>query len=352
MSSFEGISHSGPDSVHALAADIRGGSLEKIISAKTLKLYKEAVAFYFRQAIDSDVLPEDEDPALSMIRTIEDAPRTIYMLRALYAAILEKKRGGQTQTPVLEAGCGSGFLAVLARLLDTDTRVTAVDIQEPCIEVTRAFAKTLGVSIEVLRGDIKKMHLDGSRAVIISEHLSSGAQEEHTDLVRFIEGVDPRYVIPFGIQPVVIMSDGDLTVGIEGASIALGDRNASPLFRVARTVTLHGGLHPLGTAINIRWSGPQPALQQHWTEFWEGSTSSNLYHHHLLAPRDLAVSRYINPHLKWAIQVDCEPNKNVPVTFEVCYRLGTLSPSTMGSSTVTVSAPGNRAKAEVFEDDF
>ena len=62
---------------------------------------------------------------------------------------------------ILDIGCGSGCIAVTLALLIPDSEVTALDISEKAIEVTRRNADSLGARLTLLHRDILAPQISG-----------------------------------------------------------------------------------------------------------------------------------------------------------------------------------------------
>ncbi|MHC1579210.1 MAG: METTL5 family protein [Candidatus Alkanophagales archaeon] len=63
---------------------------------------------------------------------------------------------GELRGVVYDLGCGTGILAIGAKLLGAE-RVVGVDRDERCIEVARRNAERLGVAVEFVRCDVRDL---------------------------------------------------------------------------------------------------------------------------------------------------------------------------------------------------
>jgi len=91
---------------------------------------------------------------------------------------------GELQGVVYDLGCGTGILAIGAKLLGAK-RVVGVDKDERCIEVARRNAKKLGVAVEFICCDVKDLQ---ATADVVVMNPPFGAQRSNRKADRiFLE---------------------------------------------------------------------------------------------------------------------------------------------------------------------
>lgn len=101
-------------------------------------------------------------------------PTTMLCLRALEAHV----RPGHA---VLDVGCGSGVLALAARVLGAET-VTAIDIDPAAVAATRANAAANEVEIEIVHGELAA--LDRHYDIVVANMLLTEVEPLAADIVR------------------------------------------------------------------------------------------------------------------------------------------------------------------------
>jgi ribosomal protein L11 methyltransferase len=111
--------------------------------------------------------------------------------RACLAMLCALPRGGS----VLDAGCGTGVLAIAARRLGFDP-VTAIDFDPPAVEATIANARANGVGLTVARRTIGADRL--APADIILANLTLTVL---TVLARNLPAPGPLYMVLSGLRP-------------------------------------------------------------------------------------------------------------------------------------------------------
>ncbi|MGI0133181.1 MAG: METTL5 family protein [Thermoplasmata archaeon] len=86
-------------------------------------------------------------------------------------------RGDIAERRVLDLGCGTGVLAVGAKLLDART-VTGVDVDPVALGIARANAQELGVAIEWVESEMLAVRIEADTVVM---NPPFGAQRRHAD---------------------------------------------------------------------------------------------------------------------------------------------------------------------------
>jgi ribosomal protein L11 methyltransferase len=123
----------------------------------------------------------------------------------LLAGVAAARPGGS----LLDAGCGSGVLAIAARRLGLDP-VWAVDADALCVDATLANARRNGVGLRVGRREIGRDRLPAADVVVAN--LTGGLLRE---LASALPHPPPRALIASGMRP------GEAP-GVEGALAARG----------------------------------------------------------------------------------------------------------------------------------
>jgi ribosomal protein L11 methyltransferase len=109
----------------------------------------------------------------------------------LLAAVAAARPGGS----LLDAGCGSGVLAIAARRLGLDP-VWAVDADALCVDATLANARRNGVGLRVGRREIGRDRLPA--ADVVAANLTGGLLRE---LASALPDPPPRALIASGMRP-------------------------------------------------------------------------------------------------------------------------------------------------------
>ncbi|MBN1451749.1 MAG: class I SAM-dependent methyltransferase [Anaerolineales bacterium] len=137
--------------------------------------------------IDHDNLEEFNDPANY---DLEEAERSADRIQ--FYTDLAHKTGG----PVLEIACGTGLVAlpIAARGLP----VTGVDLARPMLAYARVKAQQQGLSIDLIKGDARQLHLNKQFAFIYLTGNAFQAFLQRTDQERLLASVK-RHLAPHGI---------------------------------------------------------------------------------------------------------------------------------------------------------
>lgn len=79
---------------------------------------------------------------------------------------------------VLDVGCGTGFLARMLKRVNSNARVTGLDVEEVFLERARKEAAAEGLAIDFVQGDAMSLPFpDGSFDIVVSHTFLSSAQE-------------------------------------------------------------------------------------------------------------------------------------------------------------------------------
>lgn len=329
------------------------GASANAISPTTLRLHNQLVDRYrtlldHRKGVIFRPIPPE---AVYMIRYLRDAARTILMMRALSRLIEIQKKSHEGPIRVVEAGCGLGFLAVVAALLDRRVEVIAFEREKKLVDLTRKNVGLLGLSdrIQVEQRDLLRQPFDEGADVVIAEHLSRGLLQEHAaKLPRSIQNVDPRWFVPYSVRPTVINgirilqmvqpfqdADGGNRFGIVlqppsdpsqvqmcyGEEVVLADPHVVDEFHVRGPMTLASGVNPVMVANDIRWMAPEFDLKNEFVDgFRPGDSieSLRLENRHLLGPAVLTLEDR-NDYFHCFYNPNSDP---VPATIEVRYPFG------------------------------
>ena len=130
--------------------------------------------------------------------------------------LLADVAGGRAGASLLDAGCGSGVLAIAARRLGFDP-VWAVDADPLCVEATLANARRNGVGLRVGRRAIGADRLPA--AAVVAANLTGGLLRE---LAAALPEPAPGALVASGIRP-------EEAPGVEAAVAARGLRIARRL---------------------------------------------------------------------------------------------------------------------------
>jgi|GEM_PF-4932064 hypothetical protein len=300
-----------------VASEDREGDQGIQISHVTREAYTKMLGIY-----DGIVQPEfgdefEEPNKLGSVRLfIEDTTRTILMMRAMMRGI--KVRGGVDKIHMIEGGSGTGFLASVGALLDDRVSVHAFDYNEFKVAATKAFASGLGLGDRVVtaqRDLIRDPYL-GKVDLLIAEQICRGLLKEHgSRLPRAFQSVDPQFVIPYAVTP-VLFSGMDLEIAKEddqdvfsgtihsfslrdpkihkGQEIVLADSADPADFDVLARMILRPGFTPILVGNDVLWASPhlgEPLLHQTSEQFLRNlfdklrsSPQAEDWENHLLGP--------------------------------------------------------------------
>lgn len=261
------------DLARFVADESRAGDSGCRISRETTAAYQEMLQIY--DGIMDDEFANDpnfERRMASVRGFIGDIPRTVLMIRAMARAT---RAHGENCDPihVVEAGCGSGLLCGVAVVLDEKVRAIGIDAVGLKVEATRALLKRLDVEEgrwQVRDANILREPNEGRVDVLVAEHISRGLQTESATAIPRAFDVDPNFVVPYAVTPVVmwggrtthVPNDGHKIVfpsgqmGVFGKEIVLADRTDSNMFFVEGSAVLRLGRTPILVASDIRWASP------------------------------------------------------------------------------------------------
>lgn len=331
----------------------KSGAPVNAISPDTLRLHNQLVDRYrtlldHHKGIIFRPLPPE---AVYMIRYLRDAVRTILMMRAMSRLIEVQKQSHEGSIRVVEAGCGLGFLAVVAALLDRRVEVFAFEHIQKLVDLTRKNVRLLGLSdrIQVEKRDLLRQPFREGADLVIAEHLSRGLLQEHAaKLPRSIRNVDPRWFIPYSVRPTVINgirilqmvqpfqdTDGGDRLGIVlqppsdpsqvqmcyGEEVVLADPHVADEFHVHAPMTLVPGVNPVMVANDIRWIAPEFDPKNEFVDGFrpeDSIESLQLENRHLLGPAVLTLEDQ-NDYFHCFFNSGNEP---VSATIEVRYPFG------------------------------
>ncbi|MBP7057564.1 hypothetical protein KBB08_03695 [Candidatus Gracilibacteria bacterium] len=226
-----------------VAAEVDAGDAGTLLSRSTITAYHELVVLYDR-AVEPWAGKADQK-VLAQFRPIreyiEDYHRTIYMMRGMCRSITAHGESrASSAIRVVEAGCGSGFLAAVALALSDRVVVEAYDASPVMIDATKQLLRSLGQAKRstVLTRDLIHDRINGRVDTLVAEHLVPGLFEEPCiQIPRAIADIDPVHVIPFAVLPAVFLyAGGEHTQLDRGKRIVLADKNGLEHF------TVHGQL--------------------------------------------------------------------------------------------------------------
>ena len=347
-----------PETIQALVRNLQEQPLDTRVSRETELIYRAAIATY-DQIVTPGQTPNIMGPSnQEAVRgMLSDVPRTICILRAALHAIRELKAGGKSQgIKFVEAGCGSGFIAAITRLLDPSVKMTAIDHLPECIAATQAFSRGLGLDFRYIQANMADIN-DIAADVLIAEHLTPGGQREPAALIPRKFRVDPKFAIPYAVEPVVVWGfqiDHDPSKPSEtrvvqgrqiqeslGHPIILADKrdpvDPCGLFYVEGEVHLPFGAHFPLAAINIHW-GHHGDLRQQWSSALLDDLEKDPWKNHLLRLTAIPVTGLAGADRLWMLAVQARRGATVP--FELSYLLGTLTRRLPFTSMLTGGVPG------------
>lgn len=123
-----------------------------------------------------DVVVVDIDPGATF--GMGDHPTTVLTARAMRAVL-------QRGCSVLDVGCGSGVLAIVACRLGAD-RAVGIDISPAAVPTTRANAERNGVATQIEVSTTPLAELDGEFDVVVANILAPALIELAADLCRVV----------------------------------------------------------------------------------------------------------------------------------------------------------------------
>lgn len=295
------------DLARFVADESRDGNQGCQISRDAALAYQEMLAIYDGIMAEEFISHDSFERRMDGVRNfIGDIPRTVLMIRAMARAIRAKGEGAEVN--FVEAGSGSGLLCGVAAALDDKVHVSGIDAVELKVEATRALLKRLEVDEkrwEVRRADILKEPHEGRVDVLVAEHISRGLKTEHATKIPRAFDVDPNFVVPYAVTPVVMWGDRisydperKSRVGFPlssvcdfGKEIVLANHGDSEVFLVEGTTVLRPGLTPVLVGSDIRWASPLlPGKSLYQSNKREVSFDvDGVTHNHLIGPALLSA---------------------------------------------------------------
>lgn len=285
-----------------VADEARAGDSGLAISSQTIRAFQEMVEMYEASTHDwvSQADPVNVDRYMNRLEFVHDFARTIYMIRAINRLILLK--GDATWIPqfllkkinVVEAGCGSGFLAGVVLALSERTTLQAFDYHATSLEVTQMWLQFLGVLERaklVQRDLLKTVCGDVSVDILVAEHISLGLADEHCTAIPRNFDVDPQFVVPYGVVPCInfnlYVPDAPT---LTGRPLILADKQDVSDFYVTGDVMVPANFTlPVSVGNDIAWGAP---LRKHRPLFQKADpVHLNLPfpHNHLTRVRNLFI---------------------------------------------------------------
>ncbi len=230
-----------------VASEEDSGDAGTSLSFSTIEAYHELVYLYDR-AVQPWTAVADKDALAKFLpirRYIDDYHRTIYMMRAMCRSITaheESRLSGPIR--VVEAGCGSGFLAAVALALSERVVGEAYDALPVMIDATTQLLGSLGQlgRTRVMVRDLIRDGVPGRVDTLVAEHLVPGLFEEPCiQIPRAVEDIDPVHMIPFAVLPSVFLYAGGEHIQLDrGRRIVLADKNGLEHFTVHGQLPIHG----------------------------------------------------------------------------------------------------------------
>lgn len=229
------------------------------ISTDTRAAYQRLLALYYQSVGPVlDVLTLNEQSvARYCISFIEDATRTILMIRAINRAIIARRRFGITNLHLVEAGVGSGLLLSAALALDVELKVDGYEWMSANQRVALALLADLRYStrarlhqIDLLRNPpVVKPH------ILVAEHINQGLTGEHATKIPRLFDIDPQYVVPYAVVPGVYWNGAQRTD--RGDRVILADRFSPDQFVVTGHLNLPPlSFQPVAVCCDVEWGAP------------------------------------------------------------------------------------------------
>lgn len=139
------------------------------------------------------------------IRCLFDTERTSRFIQGITKSVaVLKQQFGQEELTAVEAGCGTGVLAIAMALAGVD-KVKAIDINPVTVQYTQKFIEELGLvnTIDTMYADATKFVPDTGIHLLVSENMHTGLYFEPQQQIidhyfRFLR--DGAIVLPQGIS--------------------------------------------------------------------------------------------------------------------------------------------------------
>lgn len=290
------------------------------ISSDTAKAYRALLAQYteLTRSCFAALDTQGKTSVLNRRNFIEDAPRTIYMIRALQRAILARTKGGANDVQVVEAGTGAGLLMAAALALNPRTYAIGYDFTSSCITVTQDLIHHLGYQARshLEERDLIKDPPQISPDVLIAEHIDPGLRCEQAVAIPRVFAIDPNFAIPYAVTPGVYWARNNSTD--RGETIALAARGTSDGFYVSNAIELTpSSIHPIAVCCDVEWSSPM--LGNH--SLLQRSTNTlrdQGWENHLLQAQWLRADRNKNSYLGICNYTKAPQT----ITYSVAYPIG------------------------------
>lgn len=234
------------------------------ISLATLRAYEQMIDVY-EGAIDPwlrSAPAQDVSDHMDVYVFVKDYIRTIYMIRAMNRLILEVQAGrigGSVfgTVNVVEAGCGSGFLAGVALALSNRVSVQALDYHPVAVDVTKVWLTALGKErqSQVIQRDLLKPCFDIRADVLVAEHLALGLKGERCVQIPRNFDVDPFFAVPYAVVPCIHWESVLPGAGLaKGQPIILADREGFHQFLVTGEIDVPATSRlPVNVGTSILW---------------------------------------------------------------------------------------------------
>lgn len=310
------------------------------ISPQTREAYQKLLALYY--AIVTPVLntfpANDRAVSRYCMHFIDDATRTILMIRAINRAILARRKNNVHDLVVVEAGVGAGLLIGAALALDPQLSVIGYEHMPSNYFITRVLIDQLRYSdrTKIQRLNMLKTPPDVKPDVLIAEHIDPGLVAEHATQIPRLFAIDPHYVVPYAVTPCVYWNNQHTVHA--GEPIILADKHGSEQFLVKGTIQLPPfGTEMVAVCCDIAWGSPHlpgSALTQKCTG--PQSSTNDWWENHLLRARwlpkkELYKGDIISLHNRtpWSVQTH----------YTVSYPIGVFALPEPTCPQVTVSNP-------------
>ncbi len=229
------------------------------ISPETRVIYQKLLALYYQsvEPMLEALEPKEQSVARYCISFIEDATRTILMIRAINRAIITRRRSGITNLHLVEAGVGSGLLLSAALALDPELHADGYELMSANYRVASALLADLRYSARARLHQIDLLRYPPAVKphVLVAEHINQGLTGEHATKIPRLFDIDPQYVIPYAVIPGVYWNGAQRTD--RGARVVLADRLDTGQFLVKGHLKLPPlSFQPVAVCCDVEWGAP------------------------------------------------------------------------------------------------
>lgn len=153
--------------------------------------------------------PEYLDPSgktpgmgtMDAFRCLVDSHRTRKLVHGIFKSVAQKKKKNQEQLIAIDAGTGTGVLAMALIAAGCDY-VHALEINPQTVTAIKQVVNQLGLEdrISVVEANATQIQLTGPKAkIIVSENLSNGLFDEPHRFAIY-DGIPPLYLEPDSAQ--------------------------------------------------------------------------------------------------------------------------------------------------------